>query len=561
MARDYSRRQFLGGGLSTAAGLVVVGGGAGGLLAACGGTAAPKAGGSTPGATSGQVTGRSSATPKRGGTLKMGLESDFNSFSPATGQFDTAGLMYASTVFDTLMAVDAEGNAQPYLCESLTPNADKSVYTMTLRQGVKFHDGTPLTSKEVVNAIQAVQKAALTGAALINLDTVSASDAMTVVFKTKTPWPAFPLYLTGQLGYVPSPKTLASDAGGMHPVGTGPFVFAEWVPGSHFYATRNPSYWRQGLPYLDRVEYNTISDATSRENSLQAGTIDIMHSSDSINLRDLKGKSSVQYLTDAGNTVGEPSMDMVMINTAQAPVSDLRVRQALAYAVDRKTYEQVINFGLYEAALGLFPGNPTYAASSSSYPKFDLAKAKSLVQAYEADKGKLAVDYQTTNTARAADTAQFLQQQWQAAGITVNIKQVEQVQLITNALLGKYQLTAWRQFAAADPDANYIWWSTPTAAPIGSAALNFARNKDPQVQSALEKGRTSLVPAERTAAYQMVNARFAADLPYLFANRTVWGCYALKKVENFNGLNLPGGKPAISFTGGIFYPMSTWLSA
>jgi peptide/nickel transport system substrate-binding protein len=254
-------------------------------------------------------------------------------------------------------------------------------------------------------------------------------------------------------------------------------------------------------------------------------------------------------------------MSMTMVNTEAPVVSDLRVRQALAYGLDTDTYQKTINFGLYQPAYGLFPGNPDYAESSKKYPRYDPARAKQLVQDYEKDNGKIVVEYAITSAPRSADIAQFVQQQWQAIGMTIKIKQVEQVQLITNALQGSYQLSAWGQFAAADPDANYIWWSTPTAAPIGQSALNFARNKDPQVQAALDKGRSSLDKAERLAAYQKVNERFALDLPYLFANRTVWGCWAKKNVQNFNGLTLPGGQPAVSFTGGVFYPMSTWLSA
>ena len=556
MRRDYSRRQFLSLGAQTATGLVLVGG-VGGLLSACGGTAGPTATGST----TGQVSGRSGATPRRGGTLRVGLEADFNSFAPTVGQFDTSGLIYASTVFDTLMAVDDQGTAQPYLAESLTPNADRTVWTLKVRPGVLFHDGTPLTSAEVANALTSVQHAGLTGPALLNLDTVTATDAMTVVLRTKEPWPALPYYLSAQVGYVPHPTTLSDPKGGLHPIGTGPFVFDEWVQGSHFYANRNPHYWQKGLPYVDRVEYNTLSNSTSRENALLSGTIDIMHSSDSINLRDLGSKSSVQYLTDAHNNIGEPSMGMTMINCEDPVTGDLRVRQALAYAFDNATFQKVHNFGLYEPAYGLFPGNPDYAASNAAYPRFDLAKAKGLVQAYERDKGKLVVEYATTNDTRNGETAQFVQQQWGAAGITVKIKQVEQVQLITNALQGHFQACSWRQFNAADPDFNYKWWSTTTAAATSASSLNFARNKDPQVQQALEAGRTSLDPAARIKAYQKVNERFSADLPYLFTNRTVWGCYAAKKVQNFNGLTLPGGQPAIPFSGGVFYPTSTWLRA
>ena len=548
MVHDFNRRQFL----SVSAGLVLVGG----VLTACGGTAAPASGGS-----SGEVTGRTTKTPKRGGTLKMGLESDFNSFAPTTGQYDTAGLIYASTVFDPLMALDTDGNAQPYLCKSLTPNADFTVFTMTLRPGVVFHDNTPLTSAEVVNSLTAVQKAPLTAPALLNLATVTATDAMTVVMTTKKPWPAFPTYLTGQLGYVPSPKTIATPDGGLKPIGTGPFVFDEWVPGSHFYANANKNYWQKGLPHVDRVEYSTISDPTSRENSLLAGTIDIMHSSDSINLRDLKGKSEVQYLTDKDNNTGEPSMNMVMINCMAPVVSDLRIRQALAYGFDNATYQKVHNFGLYEPAYGLFPGNPDYVESSKGFPRYDQAKAKSLVQEYSKDNGKPVIEYATTNNPRNGETAQFVQQQWQDIGMTVKIKQVEQVQLITNAVQGDYQACGWRSFNGPSPDANYIWWSSLTAAPIGSSALNFARNKDPEVQAALDKGRTSLNKADQLAAYQKVNERFGVDLPYLFTSRTVWGCFAAKKVQNFNGQNLPGGAKAQSFAGGVFYPTSTWLSA
>ncbi|WP_170110868.1 ABC transporter substrate-binding protein [Antricoccus suffuscus] len=549
MVHDFNRRQFL----SVGAGFLLVSG----VAVACGGTAAPNASSGT----GSEVSGRTTKTPKKGGTLKMGLESDFNSFAPPTGQFDTAGLMYASTVFDPLMALDANGDAQPYLCKSMTPNADFTEFTVKLRDGIMFHDNTPLTSAEVVGALQAVQKAPLTAPALLNLASVTATDAMTVVMKTKTPWPAFPTYLTGQLGYVPSPKTIATPAGGLTPIGTGPFVFDEWVPGSHFYANANKNYWQKGLPYVDRVEYQTISDPTSRENSLLAGTIDIMHSSDSINLRDLKDKSEVQYLTDKGSTTGEPSMNMVMINLMAPVVSDLRIRQAISYGFDNATYQKVHNFGLYEPAYGLFPGNKDYDASAKGFPRYDQGKAKSLVQEYTKEKGKPVIEYATTNNPRNGETAQFVQQQWEAIGITVKIKQVEQVQLITNAVLGDYQTTGWRSFNAANPDANYVWWSPLTAAPIGKSALNFARNMDPEVETALQKGRTSLNKADRLAAYQKVNERFAVDLPYLFTSRTIWGCFAAKKVQNFNGQNLPDGKKALSFAGGLFYPTSTWLNA
>lgn len=547
IVHDFNRRQFL----SVSAGILLVGG----LVAACGGTAGPNGSGGN------EVSGRSTQTPKRGGTLRIGLESDFNSFAPPTGQFDPAGLMYAATVFDTLMALDANGKPQPYLAESMTPNAEHTEFTMKLRSGIKFHDGTPLTSAEVVGGLIAVQTSPLTAPSLLNLDSVTATDDMTIVMTTKTPWPAFPTYLCGQLGFVASPKTIATPEGGLAPIGTGPFVFEEWVQGSHFYANANKDYWREGMPYVDRVEYTTISDSTSRENSLLAGTIDIMHSSDSINLRNLQSNADVRYLTDEEDTTGEPSMNMIMINCKAPVVSDIRIRQALAHGFDNETFQKVQNFGLHQPAYGLFPGHPDYEESNNLYPRYDLEKAKSLVAEYEKEHGQPVIEYATTSTPRQAQVAQMLQQQFEAIGITLEINQVEQVQLITKAVQGDYQLAGWRSFNASDPDANYVWWSTYTSAPIGESALNFARNEDPEVQAALDKGRTSLDEADRLAAYQKINERFAVNLPYIFTSRTVWGCYAANKVENFNGQDLPDGQEALSFFGGMFYPASTWLNA
>lgn len=206
-------------------------------------------------------------------------------------------------------------------------------------------------------------------------------------------------------------------------------------------------------------------------------------------------------------------------------------------------------------------GNPDYAESEKLYPRYDPEKAKSLVKEYEAEHGKASISYSTTNTARQGQVAQLLQQQFEAIGIALEIKQMEQVQLITEALMGNYQLAGWRSFNAPDPDANYVWWSTYTSAPIGESAVNFARHEDPETQAALDKGRTSLDEADRLAAYQEINERFATNLPYIFTSRTVWGLYAAKKVENFNGRDLPDGAEGLSYFGGTFSPASTWLNA
>ena len=564
MVKSTSRREFLASAVRTAGGLAVLGG-AGGLLDACGGSAAPKTqaqapkpGGSS--ATSGLVTGRTTATPKRGGVLKCGLISDFNSFNPLVGQFDQSGTVYAATVFDALLGTDGQGNVVPNLAQSFTPNHDYTTFTIKARSGVMFHDGTPCTAKEIAMNLEAQKASPLNALSLADLESVTQTGSDTVVLKTKIPWVAFGYYLTGQLGFIASPKTLTSATGGSHPVGTGPFVFSEWVPQAHFYANRNPHYWRNGLPYVDRVEYSTISNDQSRQDALLSGTVDLIISSNSINLHELKDNSSVVYVTDQ-NSVAEPSYDCSMVNCAVAPTNDLRVRQALAYSVSGPDYEASQNFGLYPFETGPFPpGSKYYARPATGSNTYNLAKAKELVKSYEAEHGKLVVTYQTVNDPQDGQIAQYLQQKYALAGITVKINQVEQVELISNCLSGHYQVSGWSQFAANNPDENYVWWSTQTIAPVGTECDNMARNSDPIIQANMAKGRSALDPQEAVDAYKTVGLRLNHDLPYLWGNRTVYACYAKPTVKNFNGANLPSGQPALSFTNGFFYPSSTWLT-
>jgi ABC-type transport system substrate-binding protein len=149
---------------------------------------------------------------------------------------------------------------------------------------------------------------------------------------------------------------------------------------------------------------------------------------------------------------------------------------------------------------------------------------------------------------------------WQKAGMQVKITQTEQAQYLLNFVEGKYQVGESRAFAASDPDINYTWWTTSTAAPVGSLALNFARNKDPLIQQSLDVGRTSADPSTRAAAYQNVARRLAQDIPYLWLNRAVWIVSAKPSVQNFGGGVLPDGTRAVPLIFGEIWPTQIWLS-
>ena len=489
----------------------------------------------------------------------MGVEAEVDGFDPTKNRFDVTGLTYAATVFDPLATYGKDNKVHPYLAESITPNADYTVWTIKLRPNITFSNGDPVNADAVVADLQAHQKSALTGLAITNIDSVSKTDDLTVTVKCKTAWVPFPVYLTGQVGMVFDPKMLTDPQGSQHPIGSGPFILKEWVPGNHFIATKNPNYWQKGLPYLDSIEYRPIVEAQSRDNSLSAGTIDILHSSDPQTSQDLKGNSSVNLITDA-NSSGRAELGFVMLNTAAPPLDDVTLRQALAYATDRQRYINVIDFGVNHDATGPFSHRSEWAGDTG-YPSFDLAKAKDLVKQWSAKHGGANPSFElgTTNAGRSLQSASLLQDMWKQAGITVTIKQVEQSQYINLALLGKFQAYEWRQFGEPDPDGDVVWWSSQTAAPIGSLSLNFSRNKDPQIDADLQKGRTSPNEADRTAAYQDIAKQFAKDVPFVWYDESLWQVASKKNVHGILDWTLPDGSAGVDHTiGGLFLPTHVW---
>jgi ABC-type transport system substrate-binding protein len=149
---------------------------------------------------------------------------------------------------------------------------------------------------------------------------------------------------------------------------------------------------------------------------------------------------------------------------------------------------------------------------------------------------------------------------WKQAGINTTIKQVEQSSFILNALVGNYSAYLFRQFGEQDPDGDVVWWSSATAAPVGQLSLNFARNKDPQIDQALLQGRTSADEATRKAAYQAIANRFAQDVPYVWIATTVWAVASKPKVHGVVTWKLPDGSDGAGLLSGRFMMSHVWAA-
>ncbi|HEX4812216.1 MAG TPA: ABC transporter substrate-binding protein, partial [Nonomuraea sp.] len=328
--------------------------------------------------------GASPTGPAQGGRLVYALSADANGFNPITDQFAAQSYSLAGTIIEPLVSVDADGDWTPYLAESLTPNDTYDEWTITIRSGVWFSDGMALTGEIVKSNLDAQKVSPLTAAVFQPIESFELVDPMTVKVNLKQPWVAFPYYLATQTGMIVPPASLSDPkAASLKPVGTGPFIFKEYVPDNRMVVTRNPRYWRQGLPYLDEIEFRILPDSQTRAQTLESGGVDAIGTSRDEDLTKFGAMEDAYTVHRAqGMAVAEY---LFLLNTAVAPLDDVRVRRAMAHAIDRETVISTLRGGLTEPADGPWSKDSKWYAPGG-YPGYDPARAAALVREVEAEK-------------------------------------------------------------------------------------------------------------------------------------------------------------------------------
>ena len=488
-------------------------------------------------------------TPVPGGELVYGLEAETSGgWCLSESQLAVSGIMVARAIYDTLTVPDADGEYVPFLAESVESNEDYTQWTVTLRDGITFHDGTALDSTVVKNNIDSWRgeypgrNPLLMRFAYGNLASVEVVDDLTLTITTNTPWPSLPAYLyyQGRVGIMAQAQLDDAEHCDQNLIGTGPFVEEEWVVNDHFTATKNPDYWRtdadgQQLPYLDTVEFRPYPEADSRVNALLSGQLGALHASGANQILTL------QEAADAGEIKivqsGEyPEVSYGLLNTAKAPFDNPIARQAAAAAVDLDELQQVINRDMLPKANGPFgPGSPGYL-EDTGFPDYDPEKAKELVAEYQAETGEpLEFTFTIQNTPDVVATAQLVQSQAEKVGVKVNIDPVEQATLISRAIAGDFQLLSFRNHAGGDPDLQYVWW-------YGGGITNFGKFDDPEINALLDQGRAEADPAKREESYQEINREFGKEVYNVWLNWSVWTIGTQNDVHGMLGPLLPDGQ-------------------
>lgn len=527
----------------------------------------------TPGAvetTAAPPTTAAGEVPVPGGKVVMGIEADTSSpWRPSEMVCAIACYQVIRNIYDSLAMANDAGSWSPYLASAITPNDDYTVWSITAREGVTFHDGTPFDGAAIVENISRAKAGILTGNALRPVETVEvdAADPMTAVVTMNTSWAAFPFTLAGQAGMQASPTWLAAsdtdDTLKSQPVGTGPFVYADYRPGEVFSMTKNPDYWNAPYPYLDAIEFRPIADGLNRRDALKSGTVDIIHTSNAESIVEFRDNPDEYPMVEITNNA-ETGYTLLHVTQEGSPLTDVRVRCALAYATDEQLLIDTIGAGIAQIAFGPFSPTQVGYLESTGFPEAqDMAKAQELIAEYKAEfPGPLSLSLATTTDQTNLTIAQQQQQWWTEAGIDeVTIDQIDQANYIVTALLGNFQVFQWRNHGGFDLDQQYIWWHSKAAPPVGELALNFGRIRDPQLDALLDENRASTDPARKKEIAEEVNRLFGTQCYDIWGSYSIWGIASKPSVHGLSLIPLPDGTNAPFGAGfaGTFYPMTLWV--
>lgn len=420
-------------------------------------------------------------------------------------------------VFDTLVEPDENLEMQPALAERWETSEDQLTWTFHLRTGVTFQDGTAFSSEDVVYSYRRIIDGSLANAwKFAAVTDIEAPDADTVVITVAQPTPNLLSSLGGFKGMAIVEKAnVESGEIATHPVGTGPFSFSEYTSGDHISLTANKNYWG-GAPKLDGVTYKFISEPATALAALKAGDIQWTDVVPAQQVDALKSDSSIAL----GIT---PSSDYwyLALNEAKAPWNDVRVRQALAYAIDRDAIIQAVSYGTATANQLAIPEQSFWFTDYKPFST-DLDKAKSLLADAGFAGGTLDMlatkDYPETVTA-----AQIIASELEPLGITVNIRQPDFSTWLDEQNNGNFDMLMMGWLGNIDPD-DFYYSQHHT-----DGASNAQKFSNAEVDSLLDAGRVETDKDTRKDLYAQAAKIIADEVSYLYLyNPSVIQAYSTK---------------------------------
>ncbi|MCM2449208.1 ABC transporter substrate-binding protein [Agrobacterium vitis] len=469
------------------------------------------------------------AAPVMAADLKIGLSEDPDVLDPAQSRTFVGRIVYTA-MCDKLVDVSPDLKIIPQLATGWAWSEGGKVLTMTLRQGVKFHDETPLDAGAVVATIQRnmTMPESRRKSELASVEKVEAIGSDTVKFTLKAPDSTLLAQLSDRAGMIVSPKA-AKELGanfGSHPVCAGPFKFVERVQQDRIVLEKFADYWNKDQIFINKLTYLPIVDSTVRLANLRSGDLDMIERVAPTDAASIKSDGKLDFEQAVG--VGYMAMYVNIGNGPRAnnPLGkDKRLRQAFSLAIDREALNQIVVEGTALAGNQPFPPVSPWYDKRIPVPARDVEKAKALIKAAGFDR--VPIELQVSNSATVLQMMQVVQSMVAEAGFDVTLKTMEFATMLNEQTAGNYQISRSDWSGRVDPDGNLHQFVTC------KGGINDTKYCNPAVDTLLNEARQSTDEAVRKQKYDAADEILNDDLPIIYLGHQSWLWASCKKITGF----------------------------
>jgi peptide/nickel transport system substrate-binding protein len=462
--------------------------------------------------------------PRTGGHIVIAISNDPGGLNPAITTQGGVHLVTAS-IFSGLVGLDFSLKPVPDLATSWEVSTDGQRYTFHLAPNATFHDGRPVTSADVRFTFEQLllKYHSRTRTSIGDkLRAITTPDAHTVVFEFATPYAAF-LQLIDVANAPVMPKHLYENTDpltnpyNIKPIGCGPFRFVRWNKGDYVELRRNESYFKTGQPYLDRVVFKVMPSAANAAIALENGELDFLMNPAPLDVARLRQRPDI-IITDKGRQA-YATVETMVPNLTRAPLSDLKVRQAIAHAIDRQFIVDKVQFGQARAATGPVSSLLAWACNPNvTKYEHDLARANQLLDeaGYKRAADGVRFHLKMLSASGWAKTAEVLRDQLREAGIALDLQPLEFSAMVEQTYIKKDFDLSFSSFEnGPDPDIGVK--RTVLSSNIGPIPFsNGAGYRNPRVDDLFTRASATLDPQERTRLYFEAQDILVKELPYFW---------------------------------------------
>jgi peptide/nickel transport system substrate-binding protein len=499
------------------------------------------------------VSVAASAAPHHGGKLNFARNADSQFLDPVLNDANV-DIWILTSLYSGLLLPKPDGQGvRPGLATQWTVSDDGKTFTLKLRAGTKFSDGSPVTTDDVVWSLNRARdpKVGIWNFLLASIDSVSAQGDDTIVLKLKNPDPSLPAALATFNAAIMPHKLFEAAKGSTpeekahsfaeHPVGSGPFMLTSWKLGSSMVLKRNPYYWGKdadgtSLPYLDEIDFTIVPDDATRILQLKAGQIDATEFIPYERIKELQGDPNL-----TADLFASTQITYVQLNARQKlndgtpnPLSDERVRQALNYAINKQAIIQIVTHGIGTPMKSYVPSTtPLYADLGPAYP-YDMAKAKALLAEAGYPRGFSLSSFAQAGKSDDTATLAAMQQMWAPLGVKLSIQQLDLATLDARYHKADYQMrTGYWTNDIADP--NEI---TSYFAYYPTVQCQYSGWQDSAIDKLFEQSQVEQDRAKRAADYRDIQQRYVKAAPMFFLFESPFAAAQRKQVQGYRQIPL-----------------------